>query len=76
ISADAEVPLLVTEVGAEELSERVESAAGHSFDLAAEPPLRCELFRVSGDDHVLLLVLHHIAGDGWSLAPLARDLSV
>ncbi|MGW2224484.1 amino acid adenylation domain-containing protein, partial [Streptomyces formicae] len=76
ISARAEVPLLVSEVAEEELSERVESASGHSFDLAAEPPLRCELFRVSDDDHVVLLVLHHIAGDGWSLVPLARDLSV
>ncbi|MGW2231703.1 amino acid adenylation domain-containing protein, partial [Streptomyces formicae] len=76
IGDDVEVPLLVSEVAEEALKERVESAAGHSFDLATERPLRCELFRVSDDDHVVVLVLHHIAGDGWSLVPLARDLSV
>ncbi|MFJ2766644.1 amino acid adenylation domain-containing protein [Streptomyces sp. NPDC087300] len=73
---DVEVPLLVSEVSEDSLSVRVAAGAGHNFDLAAEPPLRCELFRVAADDHVLLLVLHHIAGDGWSLVPLARDLSV
>uniref|UniRef100_UPI0011B00890 non-ribosomal peptide synthetase n=1 Tax=Streptomyces sp. SM11 TaxID=565557 RepID=UPI0011B00890 len=50
------------------------AAASHVFDLATEHPLHVELLRVAPEDHVLMLVLHHIAGDGWSLAPLARDL--
>ncbi|MCW2914516.1 MAG: amino acid adenylation domain protein [Actinomycetia bacterium] len=48
-------------------------AAGQGFDLSVEIPLRVSLFEL-GEVHVLLLVLHHIAGDGWSMAPLARDV--
>src|SRR5262249_7989000 len=59
-----------------ELPSALTAAAQRGFDLAHELPLRAHLFALSADEHVLLLVLHHIAGDGWSLAPLARDLGL
>ncbi|MFR0356704.1 amino acid adenylation domain-containing protein [Streptomyces sediminimaris] len=59
----------------EGLSAKLDVAARQGFDLATEPPLRIRLFALSAEEHVLLLVVHHIAGDGWSLSPLARDLA-
>ncbi|MFF2717240.1 amino acid adenylation domain-containing protein [Streptomyces sp. NPDC058011] len=50
-------------------------AVRYCFDLAAEPPLRTVLFSDSPAHHTLLLLLHHIAGDGASTTPLARDLA-
>ncbi|MGD2314830.1 amino acid adenylation domain-containing protein, partial [Mycolicibacterium nivoides] len=58
------------------LSNAIREAVGHSFDLSAETPLRGTLFRVSDSEHVLVAVVHHIAGDGWSIGPLVRDLGV
>src|SRR5262249_53232814 len=52
----------------------IDEAAGHAFDLAVEPPLRATLF-TEGDEHALLLVLHHIAGDGGSKAALLADIA-
>ncbi|MBV2156786.1 condensation domain-containing protein, partial [Kitasatospora sp. SUK 42] len=72
---EARPRLRVTEAGPDELPDRLDVAARYGFDLAVEPPLRAELFEVSVDEHVLLLVVHHIAGDGWSTAPLSRDLA-
>ncbi|MGW9433512.1 condensation domain-containing protein, partial [Streptomyces decoyicus] len=57
------------------VAEAVKAAVAHEFDLATEMPLRTLLLRLSPDEHVLVLVIHHIAGDGGSAAPLARDVS-
>ncbi|HEX3130822.1 MAG TPA: amino acid adenylation domain-containing protein [Thermoanaerobaculia bacterium] len=48
--------------------------AGRPFDLARDLPLRAVLVRRGPEDHELLLTLHHIAADGWSLEILAREL--
>ncbi len=45
------------------------------FDLERGPLLRCTLLRVGGSDHVLLLSVHHIVWDGWSLGVFIRELS-
>ncbi len=58
------------------LGEAIEETARHSFDLAAEIPLRARLFRVGDDEHVLVAAVHHIAADGWSITPLVADLGV
>ncbi|PAZ13584.1 non-ribosomal peptide synthetase, partial [Streptomyces sp. SA15] len=71
---------LVTRATAEDtLPADLTRAARIPFDLAADLPLRATLFELppaldGRPVHVLLLVLHHIAGDGWSLRPLLRDL--
>ncbi|MVU79076.1 amino acid adenylation domain-containing protein [Nocardia sp. ET3-3] len=44
------------------------------FDVSARVPLRVELAWLGPDDHVLAIVLHHIAADGFSTGPFARDL--
>jgi amino acid adenylation domain-containing protein len=60
-----------------------EAAAGEAareealrpFDLAAGPLFRARVLRVAQDDHLLLLTLHHVIADGWSLDVLFRELA-
>ncbi|HWQ42482.1 MAG TPA: amino acid adenylation domain-containing protein [Desulfosporosinus sp.] len=74
-SAEAQVELLISKIRETELQKELTDAVRYSFDLAVEPALRAQLFRLGPDEHVLLLLLHHIVGDGWSLTPLTRDLT-
>ena len=52
----------------------VRAAALRPFDLAAGPLLRSTLVRLRADEQVLLLTMHHVVSDGWSLRLLAREL--
>ncbi|MEU0678197.1 amino acid adenylation domain-containing protein, partial [Streptomyces sp. NPDC006172] len=74
ILAPSAPALETTTTTAGRLDADLSEAARRGFDLAHEPPLRATLFEVGERDHVLLLLMHHIAGDGWSWPPLARDL--
>jgi amino acid adenylation domain-containing protein len=48
--------------------------AERPFDLERGPLLRATLLRLSGEEHVLLLTMHHIVSDGWSMGVLFREL--
>ncbi|MGW2052228.1 amino acid adenylation domain-containing protein [Streptomyces sp. NPDC001858] len=78
VEGRAGVPsLLVESVTAERAAEVVAAVAGTGFDLERDLPWRVRLLEVEGSgEWVLVMVVHHIAADGWSMAPLARDLSV
>ncbi|WP_432156317.1 amino acid adenylation domain-containing protein [Streptomyces sp. bgisy153] len=75
VLAEARPALHVVDVAEEDLPGELTRQARHRFDLAAAPPLRTVLLRTGPDRHTLLVLLHHIAADGASTGPLARDLS-
>jgi amino acid adenylation domain-containing protein len=54
---------------------RAAAEAERPFDLAVGPLFRARLLRLGGEDHVLLLSMHHIVSDGWSMDVLFRELS-
>ncbi len=59
-----------------EIVERCRLEAERPFDLSDDLLLRAALLRLSGDEHVLLLTMHHIASDGWSLTVLWREVEL
>jgi non-ribosomal peptide synthetase component F len=63
--------------GAREQEARrlAQSAAQERFDLRQAPLMRVRLLRLSAREHLLLLVMHHIVSDGWSMGILVREVS-
>ncbi|MET9028532.1 amino acid adenylation domain-containing protein [Nocardia sp. NPDC004168] len=74
-SAEA-IPLTLDpiDVTAADVADLATEYAGYGFDLRSQAPIRVALYRTGPQRHVFLVVLHHICGDGWSIAPLAKDL--
>ncbi|HEY1352146.1 MAG TPA: amino acid adenylation domain-containing protein [Ktedonobacteraceae bacterium] len=58
------------------MEQLVAREAGRPFDLARGPLLRVTLLRLGAQEHLLLLSLHHIICDGWSIGILLRELSM
>ncbi|GAA2586865.1 non-ribosomal peptide synthetase [Streptomyces lienomycini] len=67
--------LAVTHSTPEQAPRLLSEAARTGFDLTRDLPLRAELLRTGAEEHVLLLTVHHISADGWSMGPLAQDLA-
>jgi amino acid adenylation domain-containing protein len=59
----------------EELGRLLAEEASRPFDLEAGPVLRRRLVRVGEEEHVLSVVMHHVASDGWSLGVFVRELA-
>ncbi len=81
VSPDPTLRLVVVELGSappeaqtDEVRRRSGEAAREPFDLAAGPLIRATLLRLGGGSHVLLLTVHHIVFDGWSMGIFQREL--
>ncbi|GAA2597835.1 non-ribosomal peptide synthetase DhbF [Dactylosporangium fulvum] len=75
-AADSRVEPIVIDCRPEEQAEGVRAALVEGFALERELPLRATLFRTAPTEHTLLVVMHHIVADGWSVRPFADDLAV
>ena len=76
-----DLPLIDLSVGPqgeqETLITKLISDEAHKlFDLGTGPLIRCGIIRLSGQDHVILLTIHHIVSDGWSISVLIREALV
>ncbi|MFW3371062.1 non-ribosomal peptide synthase/polyketide synthase, partial [Rhodococcus sp. SB1D] len=60
----------------DELEGRVAAIGSSAIDVTVDVPIRVRLLTVSDTEHTLAIVVHHIAADGWSMAPLARDVMI
>lgn len=77
LDTDQAVPTLhVHKIGTSALADNLNKAVRYRFHLDAEPAFRVELFKLGVNKYVLLLLVHHIVGDGWSLTPLTSDLKL
>jgi NRPS condensation-like uncharacterized protein len=66
---------LAKDEGVNEAKRLATEEAGRRFDLSCGPLVRCVLLRLAKLDHVLVINMHHIVSDGWSMGILIRELT-
>ena len=81
IEADAQVEIGRTELAAASDAERehalarvVREAISHPFDLTKAPLIRCRLFKLRPDEHVMVTTMHHLISDEWSFRIFHHEL--
>uniref|UniRef100_UPI0005C20B0C condensation domain-containing protein n=1 Tax=Rubrivivax gelatinosus TaxID=28068 RepID=UPI0005C20B0C len=75
VMAPWQVQLQARPVQAGRLQQVLQACAAQGFDLGSGRLLRCELLREQEQSHVLVLVIHHIVSDGWSMGVLVSELA-
>jgi amino acid adenylation domain-containing protein len=75
VDQPAGLPCSVHDVPADEIAGVVDAAIDQGFDLRQAPLARALLFRLPGGARRLILLVHHIAFDGWSAAKAAHDFT-
>ncbi|MGY4641860.1 non-ribosomal peptide synthase/polyketide synthase [Pseudomonas sp. TE24901] len=74
IEPQMSLPMTVVDAGEQPLQAQVEALIAQPFDLLQGPLLRVTLMRVAEEEHVLVLVQHHIVSDGWSMQLMVEEL--
>ncbi|GLZ31991.1 hypothetical protein Lesp02_41790 [Lentzea sp. NBRC 105346] len=78
-TAEVSAPLKVVDATgrpAEEVLAQAATEAASPFDLARAPLMRATLYELAPDDHLMVVVLHHLVTDGWSQNVFDRDLAL
>ncbi|MDA5282550.1 type I polyketide synthase [Streptomyces sp. Isolate_45] len=74
VHEDFTVELPVRKVREDQIQDLAQEHARSVFDLETGPLIRVALLRIDDEDHVLLVNIHHIVSDGWSLGVLIHEL--
>src|SRR5215472_13367202 len=79
-SREMDLPLLVLESSVpadteQQLARLIAMEAQRPFNLVSDLLLRASLIKIGPQDHVLLLTMHHVVSDGWSMGVLVREIA-
>jgi amino acid adenylation domain-containing protein/FkbM family methyltransferase len=71
----SDLSTLTEEERARQSAELMEEEAGKAFDLSKSPLMRARLMKMGEEEHVLLLTMHHIISDGWSMGVMVEEVA-